>query len=116
MAFILLSERPPTRSQLASLLFAEADDPLWALRWSLSEIRRALGGDGSLEGDPVVLELPADAVVDVDVLMKGSWTDAVGLAGRINLLRNDLDTAAKQLDASIELAERDHWLAILPWP
>jgi len=81
LASILLSERPRTRSQLASLLFAEAEDPLRALRWGLAEIRRGLGGDGSLEGDPVVLELPADAVVDVEVLMRGSWTDAVGLAG-----------------------------------
>lgn len=38
------------------------------------------------------------------------------LGGRISLLRDDLDTAAEQLDASIALAERDHWLAILPWP
>ncbi len=81
LASIVLSERPRTRSQLATLLFAEADDPLRALRWSLSEIRRGMGGVGSLEGDPVVLELPADALVDVDVLMRGSWSDAVGLPG-----------------------------------
>ena len=37
------SERLPTRSQLASLLFTEAGDPLRPLRWSLSEIRRRLG-------------------------------------------------------------------------
>ena len=54
----MLGERPPTRGQLASLLFAEADDPLRALRWSLSEIRRCLGDDGTLDGDPVVLRLP----------------------------------------------------------
>ncbi len=81
LAFILMSGRPPTRSQLASLLFAEANDPLRALRWSLSEIRRGLGEHGSLEGDPVVLQLPTDCVVDVDVVTRGSWTDAVGLAG-----------------------------------
>jgi tetratricopeptide (TPR) repeat protein len=44
--------------------------------------------------------------------------EAFGLSmlGRASLLRNDLDAAAQQLDASIELAEREHWLAILPWP
>jgi ATP/maltotriose-dependent transcriptional regulator MalT len=43
---------------------------------------------------------------------------AYGLAmlGRISLLRGDLDGAASRLDASIALAERDHWLAFLPWP
>lgn len=80
LAYLLLCERPPTRGQLAVLLFAEADDPLRALRWSLSEIRRSLG-DGSLEGDPVVLQLPDDAVVDIELLRAGSWNDAVDLAG-----------------------------------
>jgi DNA-binding SARP family transcriptional activator len=45
LAYLILSERTPTRSQLASLLFTEADDPLRALRWNLAEIRRCLGGD-----------------------------------------------------------------------
>ena len=54
LAYLILSERPPARSQLASLLFADADDPVRALRWSLSEIRRALGSDGSVDGDPLV--------------------------------------------------------------
>ena len=43
LTFLLLAERPPTRSRLASLLFAEADDPLRALRWCLAEVRRGLG-------------------------------------------------------------------------
>ena len=79
LAYLLLSERPPTRSQLASLLFDGAEDPLGALRWSLSEIRRAFGGDVVVEGDPVVLSLPADTTVDVDVVSNQSWTAAVRL-------------------------------------
>jgi DNA-binding SARP family transcriptional activator len=58
LAYLILSERPAARSQLASLLFAEADDPVRALRWCLAEIRRALGDEGSVDGDPVVLRLP----------------------------------------------------------
>src|SRR4051812_557188 len=81
LAFLLLSDRPPTRSQLASLLFAEADDPLRALRWCLAEIRRGLGPGGLLDGDPVELALPAGTRVDVDVLVHGHWRDAVELAG-----------------------------------
>ena len=81
LAFLVLSERPPTRSQLASLLFSEADDPLRALRWSLSEIRRGLGDDGTVEGDPVVLRLASDTAVDIDVVAHGSWTHAVALPG-----------------------------------
>ena len=81
LAYLILSERPAARSQLASLLFAEADDPVRALRWGLAEIRRALGDEGSVDGDPVVLRLPPEAVVDVQVVMKGTWTAAVGLPG-----------------------------------
>jgi DNA-binding SARP family transcriptional activator len=77
LAYLIMCERLPTRSQLASLLFTEADDPLRALRWNLSEIRRCLGGDGSVDGDPLVLQLASDAVVDLEVVTRGSWTDAV---------------------------------------
>jgi len=79
LAYLILSERPPTRSQLATLLFDEADDPLGALRWGLSEIRRALGDGVVVEGDPVVLRLGADTVVDADVVTRGAWDDAVRL-------------------------------------
>src|SRR5680860_505757 len=81
LAYLLLAEGSTTRSSLAGLLFAEADDPLRALRWSLAEIRRCLGDDGSIDGDPVVLRLPGDAVVDVAVLIHGSWVDAVEVVG-----------------------------------
>ena len=81
LAFLLLTERAPTRSRLASLLFAEADDPLGALRWCLAEIRRGLGPGGLLDGDPVELVLPPGTVVDADVLVHGHWRDAVGLPG-----------------------------------
>lgn len=79
LAYLLLSERPATRFQLASLLFADADDPLRALRWNLSEIRRVLPADASLDGDPVVLRLPADVRVDVEVLLRRTWREAVEL-------------------------------------
>ena len=81
LTFLILSERPPSRRQLASLLFSEATDPLRALRWNLSEIRRSLGDGGALEGDPVVLRLPVGSVVDVALVSKGAWFAAVGLPG-----------------------------------
>jgi DNA-binding SARP family transcriptional activator len=81
LAYLVLTEHPIARSQLASLLFGEADDPVRALRWSLSEVRRGLGDDGCIAGDPVVLELPPGTVVDVDLVSRGAWQDAVGLPG-----------------------------------
>jgi DNA-binding SARP family transcriptional activator len=81
LAYLMLSDRPPTRSQLATLLFADADDPLRALRWSLVEIRRGLGDDGSVDGDPVTLALAADVLVDAAVVTRGAWGNAVELPG-----------------------------------
>ncbi|MGC4938424.1 tetratricopeptide repeat protein [Kribbella sp. DT2] len=66
LAYVLLAERPPTRKRLAELLFADAEDPLGALRWTLAELRRALGVRGALCGDPVMSSLAG--VLGVDVL------------------------------------------------
>jgi DNA-binding SARP family transcriptional activator len=68
LAYLVLAERPVARAHLAGLLFADADDPLGALRWTLAQLRRALGA-GTLRGDP--LELPGEAVVDVRALAAG---------------------------------------------
>jgi DNA-binding SARP family transcriptional activator len=81
LAYLVLAERPPSRAQLARLLFSEAEDPQRALRWTLSEIRRGLGVHASIEDDPVQLRLPRDAVVDVEVVTRGASSDAIGLPG-----------------------------------
>src|SRR4051794_37739389 len=65
LAYVILAERPVTRSELAELLFDGADDPLGALRWSLAQLRRALEAPEALRGDPVALGLPDGAWVDV---------------------------------------------------
>jgi DNA-binding SARP family transcriptional activator len=77
LAYLLLTERPPSRAHLASLFFAEADDPRGTLRWALAELRRGLGSGADVFGDPVVLRLPSDSVVDVDVIQRGRWVEAV---------------------------------------
>lgn len=64
LAYLVLSERPAARRRLAELLFADADDPLGALRWSLAQLRRALGAAAAIEGDPVALALAEDVAVD----------------------------------------------------
>ncbi|MBG6212129.1 DNA-binding SARP family transcriptional activator [Cryobacterium sp. CAN_C3] len=81
LAFLLLNDRPPSRRHLAAMLFGTAADPLRALRWSIGEIRHALGDHGCIEGDPVVLQLPIGASVDVTTLTKGAWGEAMLLPG-----------------------------------
>ena len=85
LVYLLLSERPPPRARLASLLFAEADDPLGALRWSLGELRRALDDPLILRGDPPALRLPEEASVDVLALLgpDGGQVSASMLEGEL---------------------------------
>jgi DNA-binding SARP family transcriptional activator len=106
LAFLLLSERPPTRSQLATLLFADADDPLGALRWCLAEIRRALGPSAVLDGDPVSITLPVGTTVDVDVLVRGHWSAAVQLPGLGHDLLDGLTIQHAEAFESWLLSER----------
>jgi DNA-binding SARP family transcriptional activator len=81
LAYLLRTRLPPSRERLATLLFPEANDPLRTLRWSLSALRSRLGEDAELGGDPVRLILAAGTFVDLDVLEKGSWMEALALPG-----------------------------------
>jgi DNA-binding SARP family transcriptional activator len=79
LAHLVLGDRPPTRAHLVSLLFAEAADPLGALRWNTSELRRSLHGLATLGGNPLTLRFAEDCTVDVRVLLDGSAEEAAGL-------------------------------------
>ncbi|SEO39174.1 AfsR/SARP family transcriptional regulator [Trujillonella endophytica] len=81
LAYLLLTHAPVPRSRLAGLLFDGADDPAGALRWTLSQARRALGPEIRLDGDPLTGVLRPGTVVDADVVARGSWQDAVALPG-----------------------------------
>jgi DNA-binding SARP family transcriptional activator len=71
LARLAMAERPLSRSELAAELFAEADDPLGALRWCLADLRRCCDDPGLARGDPVSL---ADRApwIDVRALLDGS--------------------------------------------
>ncbi len=97
LGYLLLAERPPSRRRLSELFFADADDPLGALRWSLAELRRAIGVPGLLTGDPVVT-----GAVTADVL-------------RLSAASDDELLATGELLEGIELescAEFDSWLLL----
>jgi DNA-binding SARP family transcriptional activator len=82
LAYLALCEQPPSRQQLAELLFPDADDPASTLRWNLSELRRLLGGPETVgSGNAVTLRLPAGSTIDVHVLLRGTSLDAVELPG-----------------------------------
>jgi DNA-binding SARP family transcriptional activator len=78
LAYLLLADRPPSRKRLAELLFADADDPLGALRWTLAELRRSIGN--VVTGDPVVTTLGTGFSADVLLVIEDSADPAALLA------------------------------------
>jgi len=106
-AYLVLSDRPPTRSQLLELLFPDAEDPAGALRWNLSELRRLLGGSETVGSARVVqLRLPEGSTVDVDVLMAGTSWEAVELPGLGRELLEGVDVDASAGFTAWLLGER----------
>lgn len=79
LAYLLLGDRPVSRAHLAGLLFADAVDPLGALRWNLSELRRTLGDP--LRGDAPVLAAALEAGVDARILASRNPAAALALPG-----------------------------------
>lgn len=84
LAYLALEDSTPSRNYLADLLFAEADDPIRALRWNLTEIRRALGTDSIGTGDQVNLRIGPGWTVDALEVISAPWwaAEAVETIGR----------------------------------
>lgn len=81
LAYLLLADAPVPRSTLCSLLFADADDPLAALRWNLSALRKLLGDASSFRGDPLTVRLRAGDTADACEVLRGSWRALEALGG-----------------------------------
>jgi DNA-binding SARP family transcriptional activator len=79
LAYLLLNERPVPRQRLAELLFPEVNDPLAAVRWALASVRRLLGGEVEVGGDPVELRCPSTMFLDADVVARARWNEAVSV-------------------------------------
>jgi DNA-binding SARP family transcriptional activator len=94
LALLALSNRPISRQRVATMLFDRADDPLGALRWTLAQLRRSLGGAAELGGDPLELGRTPKVVVDVDVLANGTWVEALALPGLGETLLAGIDIEA----------------------
>lgn len=112
LAYLLLTEQPPTRERLASLLFDEAADPLGALRWNLAEIRRLLGEGVEVGGEPVRIELPPGSSLDTDALVHGSWVEAVAIIGLGHELLDGIDLPNNAVFETWLLAERQRFAGI----
>ena len=108
LAYLISSKRPATREELASLFFEEADDPLRALRWNLSEIRRVVPGAEVAGAGIVTLTLAPDTVVDVAALQRGSWVEALELPGLGRELLEGMSFSGSPVLEAWLLNERRH--------
>lgn len=81
LAYLLATESAPSREWLAQLLFSDAEDPLNALSWNLSQLCRLLPTVVAPQGGPVELRLPPGTFVDIRALRSGTWPLALDLPG-----------------------------------
>lgn len=81
LAYLLTTGSAPSREWLAELLFSDAEDPLNALSWNLAQLRRLLGPDAAIRGEPVELHLPSGTFIDIRALTAGTWVQALGVPG-----------------------------------
>ena len=81
LAYVALVDRPASRQRVAELMFAEADDPLRALRWNLTQLRHALDAPEMVGGDPLELRLGEGDVVDAQLVLARRWPEHEWLEG-----------------------------------
>jgi DNA-binding SARP family transcriptional activator len=84
LTYLLLVNEPPTRTRLANLCFANAEDPRAALRWTLTDLRRLLGDAGDPSGDPLRLVMPLTMHVDLwQVLDRAPAAEVACMRGQL---------------------------------
>jgi DNA-binding SARP family transcriptional activator len=73
LAYLLLTGRPHSRQHLTELLFVGPDDPRGALRWTLSQLRKAVGAEAlRADRDTIAFNQEVDYWLDVDAFAGGS--------------------------------------------
>lgn len=79
LAFLAAAERPVRRERLCEIFWELPDDPRGALRWSLSRLRRSLGG--AIEANRETVRLRREILsIDYDVVRNARGLDPASLA------------------------------------
>lgn len=104
LAYLLLAARPPIRREIVDRLWSDADDPLAAMRWTLSQVRKALAPDAAVVERQGALAVSGAFSVDARDALDGGWDGE-----RIeDLARGDLLEGFDTFDAT----EFGSWLSV----
>lgn len=118
-AYLLLVRKPVRRESLIDLFFDGPDDPQAALRWTLSKVRKAIGGDYLLaDRQQVAFNFESDFWLDVFAfeagdrgLYKGDFLQGLHLRDALqfeNWLLFERQRLREQHQAGLERQLRDH--------
>ncbi len=75
LTFLALASGPTSRRELVDRLWSDADDPFGALRWALSQVRKAIGPDVEIDEGDRGLTLRGALSVDALELIEGRWDE-----------------------------------------
>jgi DNA-binding SARP family transcriptional activator len=95
LAFLVLASGPTTRRELVDRLWSEADDPLGALRWALSRVRKIIAPDVEIRETDSGLTVHGAVSVDALDLLDGRWDETTV----IDLARGEMLEGADFHDA-----------------
>ena len=90
LAYLILNEKPQSREHLANLLFDGPDDPRASLRWTLSQLRKAISAEAiHADRQQISFNFAGDYWLDVNAFE----------AGAIDLYRGELLAGVNVRDA-----------------
>jgi DNA-binding SARP family transcriptional activator len=75
LTFLALASGPTSRRELVDRLWSDADDPFGALRWALSQVRKAIAPEVEIEDSERGLMLRGELSVDALELIEGRWDE-----------------------------------------
>lgn len=104
LALVLLESPAPSRRRAVDRLFSNADDPQGALRWALSQVRKALAPEATIEERDDRLTVVGSFSVDARDVLQGVWDDHT----IDDVARGELLEGVDDLDQP----EFDRWLSI----
>src|SRR5439155_641067 len=90
LTYLLLEPRAPTRRELADLLWSETDDPLGSLRWSLSQVRKAINPPAEIAERDGRIKIDAEVLVEIHTARGDRERARTYVAGLARRYRDEL--------------------------